>query len=127
MAGKNKSIPVPTESQEQQALFNWIRLSCGKYPQLEWAFHIPNEGKRSKSSGAKLKCEGLAPGVSDICVPVARGKYHALYIELKRREGGRVSANQSRWIDGMIALGNFAKVCYGWDEARQTIEWYMNL
>lgn len=127
MPSRKYAPPVPTESEEQKALFNWIRLSCGKHPELRLAYHIPNEGKRTVASGARLKREGLSPGVPDICVPVAKGKYHALYIELKRREGGKTSKNQEAWIEDLISVGNCAKVCKGWDEARRIIEWYFSL
>lgn len=127
MQNRQYVAPVPTESEEQQALFNWIRLSVGKYPELKSAYHIANEGKRTVANGAKLKREGLSPGVPDICVPVAKGKYHALYIELKRKKGGRISPQQEEFIGKLNSQGNLAVICFGWDEARKIIEWYFNL
>ena len=82
MIYKNNTPPI--EAQEQKALFTWAELSLGKYPDLKWMYHIPNEGKRSKSNGAELVRQGLKKGVPDICLPVPRGKYHGLYIEMKR-------------------------------------------
>lgn len=76
--------PVPTESQEQQRLFQWARMESGRFPELELLYHIPNEGKRSRATGRRMVAEGLKKGVPDICLPVARGGSHGLYIELKR-------------------------------------------
>lgn len=75
-------IPVPTESEEQQTLFRWAAMQCGKYPELALMFHVPNEGKRSKVVGGRMKAEGLKSGVPDIFLPVPRGEYHGLFIEI---------------------------------------------
>ena len=97
---------TPTEAQETEWLFQWAALSCGKHPELKLMYHIPNEGKRSPTAAAKLKAQGLKTGVPDICLPVARGGFHALYIEMKRTSGGKVSADQKRWIEKLTEAGN---------------------
>ena len=84
------ATPVPSESVEQQRLFLWARMQSGKYPCLTLMYHIPNEGKRSRATGGRLRAEGLKAGVPDICLPVACGGCHGLYIELKRQHGGRL-------------------------------------
>lgn len=124
---KPSEPPVPTEGEEQEALFEWAETMEYKYPELRALYHITNEGKRSKATGAKLKREGLREGVSDNCLPVKRGQYGSLYIELKRRKGSRVSDEQRDWIDLMWELGNAAYICYGWEEAAKCIEEYLNL
>ncbi len=116
---------VPSESEEQQALKDWVDAHIYKYPELEAFYHIPNEGKRSKAEGAKLKREGLKEGVSDNCLPVKKGEYGSLYIELKKRQGGVVSKAQSDWIDLMREVGNAAFVCFGWEEARDRLVEYL--
>ena len=73
-----------------------------------------------------LKASGVRPGVPDICLPCARGGYHALYIELKRRKNGQVRPTQREMILRLEALGNAAVVCRGADEAIRTIEWYLS-
>lgn len=88
-------------------------------------YHIPNEGKRSVAYGASLLRQGLKKGVPDICLPVARGEYHALYIELKRRSGGKVSESQSEWIKRLSEAGNKAVVCEGWEKAAAEIMEYL--
>ncbi len=54
-----------TESGEQSAVLEWCRLMEGRHPSLKLIFHIPNEGKRSRITGARLKAEGLKSGVPD--------------------------------------------------------------
>lgn len=120
-------MDVPSESVEQQWLFNWARLSRGKYPELNLMYHIPNGGKRSGvREGAKLKREGVKAGVPDIHLPVARKGFHGLYIELKRRKGGSVKATQKKWLEDLKEQGYYACICRGADEAMKVIENYLN-
>ena len=116
---------VPTEAQEQEALFRWAAYAVGRWPQLRLLYHVPNEGRRSVAGGARLKAQGMKPGVPDICLPVPVGRYAALYIELKRKRGGRVSDEQRGWIEALNRAGNRAVVCRGWDEAREEIVRYL--
>jgi hypothetical protein len=116
---------IPSESQEQITLFEWAALQSKAYHELELMHHIPNGGSRDAMKGAKLKAEGVKSGVPDICLPYANGEHHGLYIELKRKEGGVVSANQKRWITALTKRGYLAKVCYGFEEARETILEYI--
>ncbi|GHV27564.1 hypothetical protein FACS18948_5140 [Clostridia bacterium] len=117
--------PVPLESIEQQYLFQWARMQSGAYPELGLMYHIPNGGSRNKAEAARLKGEGVRAGVPDICLPVARRGKHALYVELKRRKGGRVSGDQSAWLAALEGQGNAAHVCEGWDAAADVIMNYL--
>ena len=112
------------ESAEQQALFRWAALSGRAHPELELMYHIPNEGVRTAANGARLKAEGMRAGVPDICLPVARGGYNALYIELKAGKNKPTEA-QEKWIAALNAAGNLAVVCWGWEAAKKTIETYL--
>jgi len=65
-----------TENQEQRALFQWIRRI---------AYSIPNgsvlagDGKKRAMQMNMLKSTGLLVGCPDICVPLPRNGYGALY------------------------------------------------
>lgn len=119
------NYPIPKEAQEQEALFSWADIVMHQYPELELLYHIPNEGKRSKSNGAALKRQGLKKGVPDLCLPVARGGYHGLYIEMKRI-GEKPSDNQKRWLYLLKQQGYCTTVCdEGWEQAVKVIEGYM--
>ena len=119
--------PIPTESEEQQALFRWASWKMGQKPELALLYHIPNEGKRSKTQGARLKREGLSKGIPDICLPVPHGRYSSLYIELKRQKGSSATKEQKEKIELLNKYGCYARVCKGWEEAAKVIEWYMEL
>lgn len=71
------------EAEEQEALFVWAEYQSAAHTELKLLYHIPNEGKRSVSYGAALRRQGMKRGVPDLCLPVARGRYHGLYIEMK--------------------------------------------
>lgn len=116
---------LPTEEEEQTMLFSWVSMQKHTYPELELLFHIPNEGKRTAQTGARLRAAGLSSGVPDICLPVARCGYNALYIELKRQKGGTLSKNQKLWLERLNKAGNLAVRCNGFDEAKAVIVQYL--
>lgn len=120
-------IAVPTEHEEQAALMDWIYLTSWKYPELNLFYHVPNEGKRSPAAAMKLLAEGLKKGVPDNFLPVARGGYHGLYIELKRTKGGKLSPEQRQWLDDLNAQGYLAVECKGWEAAAKVIENYIQM
>ena len=91
-----------------------------------WAAAAPNAGKRSYALAAYMRAEGLRGGVPDICLPVPRGPYAALYIEMKSRRGV-ASPAQQQWLQGLTALGNRAVLCYGCDAAWAEIMAYLAL
>ena len=123
---KTNTRPIPTESQEQQALFQWANFQSGTYPELALMFHVPNGGSRHKLEAVRFKAEGVKAGVPDICLPVARGDYHGLYIELKR-EGGKLSHSQIDWLEALQRQKYCARVCYGWEDAAKMLMEYLRL
>lgn len=40
-----------------------------------------NDSKSRKDKHYYIKRQGVRAGVPDLCLPVSRGKYHALYIQ----------------------------------------------
>ena len=117
--------PVPTESQEQQRLFQWARMQSGKHPELGLMYHIPNEGKRSRITGRRMVAEGLKKGVPDICLPVARGGNHGLYIELKRTKDWKITKEQEEWMRDLMGQGYEVALCIGWEMAADVIQNYL--
>ena len=96
-----------------------------RWPELRLLHAIPNGGSRNPIEARHLKEQGVKPGVPDIFLPCARGEWHGLYIEMKRRKGGRVSDEQREMIRLLIEQGYKAVVCYGWEEAKNVIVEYM--
>lgn len=116
---------IPSENAEQAALFQWAAFNAAKSPELRLLYAIPNGGIRDGRTAAILRKTGVKAGVPDVCLPVKRGTYGALYIEMKRAAGGRVSVEQKIWLNALAAAGNRAVVCKGWEQAAQTITDYL--
>ena len=119
MASTKVKIPPPYEWQDQVTVIQYCTLNnilCN---------HTPNEGKRSFAEGRKLKQMGLSKGFPDISILEPRGEFHGLYIEMKRRKGGRVSIEQKKAIIALRVQGYRVEVCEGWEKAREVIKEYM--
>jgi len=128
-----------TEAAHQTALFAWAALHAKRWPELRWLHHIPNGGSRGDSAqsrairGGQLKAQGVRTGVSDLSLPVRRGAWSGLYIEMKKptekpkREGskGGVSDEQAEFGEFVKAQGFGFVVCYSWEEAAAIIEQYL--
>jgi hypothetical protein len=113
-----------SEHNHQVALFQWAALNVQNHPELDLLFAIPNGGARTARTGAMLKAEGVRAGVPDICLPVRRHGYNALYVELKA-PGGRLQKNQIEWQQALCRAGNMAVTCTGWEAAKECIEQYL--
>ena len=68
---------------------------------------------------------GVKAGVPDLFLPVSRGGYAGLFIELKRRRGGQISSEQKAWIAALLNEGYCASVCRGFDAATELIDKYI--
>lgn len=124
---KKPTLPIPTESEEQQAVMEWAEAASGKWPELRLLYHVPNEGRRSMATGGRLRAEGLKSGVPDLCLPSAHGKYHGLYIEMKRTQGGKTTPEQKEWLEALEVEGYKTALCRGADAAIETIMGYLTL
>lgn len=153
-----------TEHGEQAALFCWaavahlngfesaaewlkgknyspqIRFNPKPVPELKWLHAIPNGGSRGDTAksraiaGGMMKAEGVKKGVADVCLPVKRGEYSGLYIEMKRpserpkteTSKGGISDEQAEFIQFVRMQGFGAVVCYCWQDAAQIIMQYLS-
>uniref|UniRef100_UPI0032601406 VRR-NUC domain-containing protein n=1 Tax=Clostridium sp. NkU-1 TaxID=1095009 RepID=UPI0032601406 len=79
-----------------------------------------------KKEAARLKAQGVKAGVPDLHLPIPKGAYAGLYIEMKYNTG-TVEDEQKEWIKAMKAAGHYACVCYGYDYAVKVIEEYVSL
>jgi hypothetical protein len=104
---------IPTEHEEQRDFVRWFRR---KFSDVR-IFAIPNGGNRSQSAGAKLKAEGVSAGVPDLFVPAWR-----LWIEMKRQKGGRVSPEQTDWMQYLESLGHTCLLCPGSENAQAQVD-----
>ena len=115
------------EDTEQIGVIEWANWNRNRFPELRLLFHIPNGGKRSKTEAAIFKAMGVKAGVPDLCLPVARGGFAGLYIEMKRSDGGTVSDDQLWWNEQLISKGYASVICEGWESGKEALLWYLNL
>lgn len=108
-----------TEEQEQELVCRYLELL-----RLDF-LHIPNEGKRSYSTAARLKKIGMRPGFPDLFVLRPTERHHGLAIEMKRTKGGTLTDRQKAWIMRLNQLGYKAVCCHGFEEAKQEIDKYL--
>lgn len=94
------------------------------WPELRLFHAIPNGGHRARRTAARLKAEGVRAGVPDYCLPVARGGFHGLYIELKTN-AGRLSPEQHQWMVALTSEGYLAVMCRGWAQAWNVVRDYL--
>ncbi len=114
------------EADEQISVMNWAKYQMGKYPELKMLHHIPNGGYRNQIEAANLKLQGVKAGVPDLVLPVARGGYFGLYIEMKADKSCKTSKYQEEWIEDLRKEGYQAGVCYGFEHAIKVLEKYLS-
>lgn len=112
---------VPSEALESQRLVDYLRARGIRFT------HIPNETS-SRAQGIKNKRMGVSPGVPDymlILPETDKLKPRLMFLEMKRREGGRTSQEQFAWLAALQDADVYAFVVKGFDEAKKTIEMYL--
>lgn len=113
-----------SESDHQQALFVWAAYSSGQFPELELMYSIPNGAHVSDRNRKRLICEGLKKGMPDIHLPVARGNYSSMYLELKTPKG-KLSEFQKNRIHLLEKAGNYCTVSKSFEESVILIQSYL--
>lgn len=121
---KMKNFRLSDEGGHQEAIIQWCQYRYGIYPELELLYHVPNGGKRDAKTAAVLKRQGVKAGVPDLVLPVARGGFHGLYIELKA-PGGSLQKNQREYMERLTQEGYLAQKCEGWQEAVELLSNYL--
>jgi hypothetical protein len=122
-----------TEEGHGVFLMQWAHLATATRPELRLLHHIPNGGLRNIAVAASLRRQGTKPGIPDYHLPIARGPWHSLYIELKvpayplhNKKAGTTSVDQEEWLEALHAEGNCCWVCWGWEQARDRILEYLD-
>ena len=119
---------MASERQHQQAVMKWARQPSirDRWPELALLHHIKNETTGGAAEVAADKAMGVKKGVPDLCLPVTRGGFHGLYIEMKT-PSGRASDAQRWWVTRLTEQGYRATVCHGYDAAVAELCWYLSL
>lgn len=124
--GKTKDAtrkpPTQWEHSLQVGCLTWLRM---QYPNvLVWA--TPNGAWCGIKQAMKLKAEGLAKGVPDLQIPMARKGYHGLFIEMKNGKKGRVSEEQMAMMVRLKKEGYMCAVCRSIDDFMSIVNDYFH-
>lgn len=136
-----------SEEQEQGAVIGWAAVQLplwGLPPRALLAVPngahlgslIPgtNDAAARKRRVARLRKMGMLDGAADLFLAVARGGFHGLWVEMKKRRESFSSqaaaerawtAEQRLFCDMMRSQGYAYQLCYGSDEARAAITEYV--
>lgn len=94
-------------------------------------FHVANERGQKLKNGAikvaRLKRQGMRPGVSDwiFLFPSPSESYASAAIELKVK-AGRINQNQKDFLNDVAQAGGFAAVCYSLEDFEKAVSDFMN-
>lgn len=121
---KPKSKNQNTELKQQIALFKWVDTQ----PLIrEVAFHIPNSHIRDPIRGAIYRRAGVKAGVPDIFIARPVGIWHGMFIELKKDGTERATEVQLEMLKRLAEQGYNCQVCYGWEDAKNSIINYLGI
>lgn len=114
------------EEELQRTCIEWAGLMSCRYPSLEYLFHVPNGGKRTRGEAGKLKGLGTKRGVPDLLLPFPGGGFYVgLAVECKAPDG-RLSDEQGEWLRRFEEAGWMVGVCRTLDEFIQIVDRYLH-
>ena len=120
---RTRQHPRDFEHRLQCSCVQWFRLA---YPERRHnLFAVPNGGFRTKTTAAKMKAEGVLPGVADLLLLYAAHGYHGLCIELKTTEG-RQAYTQGEWQRNIEADGYLYVVVRSIEEFIEVVTAYLS-
>jgi len=86
------------EDTNQISLFTFLSMVVEpRYPDAYWVYHTPLGGFRAKRTAVHMKRMGTKPGIPDILLPLIRGQYNGLAIEMKYGKN-KPTVQQHRWL-----------------------------
>ena len=121
-----KKIITPKEREEQVGFFRWISLHPDAAQARGLIFAVPNGARVTIGQGVKLKAEGLMTGVPDIFLALPKGRYHGLFIEMKRIGGRKPGTEQVEWMNRLKDKGYAVALCFGAEEAKTDLIKYID-
>ena len=124
MNHNTRKRPADEEHRIQCACVRWFNV---QYPKLNGRlFAVPNGGRRDATTAAKLKAEGVVPGVADLVLLISNRDYGALLIEMKTPKG-RQSDSQKKWEKTVCANAEYKYVvCRSLDDFIREVGSYLS-
>ena len=131
------------EDMAHMAVIRWADTPAVRdvHPDLHWLFHAANGGNRDPATAGKMKAMGVRRGVPDLLLPVPRGRFCGLAIELKVWKGSpdpvdpsdptkyrtMPSDNQRDWLAHLTSAGWSTSVQWGAPAAIEALREYLTL
>lgn len=117
----------PSEDESQKCIIDWCKLQRWKKGRLsDYIHHSPNGGLRVGNEGQKFKEMGTKKGFPDLFLPIAKGPFHGLFIEMKIATG-KISPEQEEYRRLLIEEGYRYEFCYTAEGAINLIKNYLEL
>lgn len=125
--GAPRKKPVLVESRIQQSFITWcnMKVLSGEYPELALIMSIPNGAIQPRMRKRQI-AEGMQVGAPDLFLPVARGGYHGLFVEVKSPDG-RLSLQQVEMHRKLTAGKYFLAVCRNLADFIEVIRQYLTI
>lgn len=93
---------------------------------MQRIYHTPNGGRRGMREAKLFKAQGVRSGVPDYCLPLPRGEFHGLYIELKAADGA-LEKEQRAELERLVADGYCACCAWTAEAAYRALAGYLGL
>ena len=122
---RNKKADI--EHQIQVSQIAWTEWQGIAWPELRAIYAVPNQGKRSAQGYSRMINEGLKTGQWDLCLPVPKRGFGALYIENKIPDDkkSKLSAKQIERGKILTEVGNLCYVLRSYDDFVALVTWYL--
>jgi hypothetical protein len=116
-----------SERDEQIAFFDVLKANERTFPFLKW-IHASMNGVHSANAKTALdrKRQGQKPGISDIFVPIPKGRYHGAYFEMKFGKN-KLTSEQIEFGNFVMDKGYYFKTCWSADALIAALEEYLGI
>ena len=120
-----KTVRSNPEFLHQVSLFNWAELVRSTYPELRLMRGSMNGVYLSPAQAGKAKAAGMKKGEPDVMLPVRRGRYSGISIELKYGENTptREQLDYGKMLEDQ---GWYVTYSWDWQEAAAIIQKYLD-
>ncbi len=115
------------ERSESAEACELVRLFTAHYPAMgDLLIHIPNGVSGGAVKGRIKAREGVRAGVPDYFLAIPVQGTTGLWIELKKKTGGRLSKQQQKYVELLRTQGYKVEVCQGAEAAMRVINEYLS-
>lgn len=127
-----QGIKTPKELNDTKLSEHWLQVRLFytieiQYPsEYEFVFAIPNGGYRTPRAASLMKYEGQKKGTPDVFIPIPKGIYHGMFLEVKT-EKGTVSKEQKGKMERYQQMGYYVVAAKGFDACMEQLVNYFAL